>query len=103
MLGRPRTSGFSISVSVLIKYMLREQRLLFVLIGFAVPALVFNVFHVSTSSRIKHVSVAESWQSTELSRIPRRIAYELPEVMNRGTLSFLRHKIIVLPVLLIRS
>ncbi|KAK1387570.1 UDP-glucuronate decarboxylase [Heracleum sosnowskyi] len=85
-LGRHRTGRrFSGSILSPIKYMLREQRMLFVLIGFAIPALVFNVFHVS--SAIEHgISATDSLQSTALSHIPRRITYELrdPSLMNLG-------------------
>lgn len=60
-----------------IKYLLREQRYIFVLIGLAIPAIVFNVFRVSTtSSMVEHIS-AEPLHSTEITRIPRRMTYEL--------------------------
>lgn len=103
MLGRPRTGRRSIFSPI--KYMLREQRLLFVLIGFAIPALVFNVVHVSTSLAIDHgVSAAHSLPSTALSHVPRRITYELrdPLLMNLGTFSILHFQFNVLSVFMIK-
>ncbi|KAL8158009.1 UDP-glucuronic acid decarboxylase 2-like [Apium graveolens] len=87
-LGRPQTGRrFSDSVLSPIRYVLGEQRLLFVVIGFAIPALVFNVFHVPTTLAIEQgVSAAHSLPSTELSHVPRRITYELRDqsLMNLG-------------------
>lgn len=77
----------SLSVMSPIRYMLREQRYIFILIGLAIPAAVFNVFHVSTPSMVKEIS-AEPLHSTEVARIPRRMTYELhnPIYVNIGTL-----------------
>ncbi|WOG83396.1 hypothetical protein DCAR_0102571 [Daucus carota subsp. sativus] len=75
----------SLSVMSPIRYMLREQRYIFILIGLAIPAAVFNVFHVSTPSMVKEIS-AEPLHSTEVARIPRRMTYELhnPIYVNIG-------------------
>ncbi|KAL8100369.1 UDP-glucuronic acid decarboxylase 4-like [Apium graveolens] len=64
-----------------IRYLLREQRYIFVLIGLAIPAIVFNVFRVSTPSMVEHIS-AEPLYSTEVTRIPRRMTYELHNPIN---------------------
>ncbi|KAK1385637.1 UDP-glucuronate decarboxylase [Heracleum sosnowskyi] len=63
-----------------IKYLLREQRYIFVLIGLAIPAIVFNVLQVSTPS------VVVDHNPGEPLRIPRRMTYELhnPTHVNIG-------------------
>lgn len=68
-----------------IKYMLRQQRLVFVFVGIAIPALVFNI--IPPSPPLIFEQISDSFQSTELTHVPRRITYELHEQlqhMNAG-------------------
>ncbi|KAI3698392.1 hypothetical protein L2E82_41903 [Cichorium intybus] len=58
-----------------VRYMFREQRLLFVLIGISIAALVHNVV-VIPSSQSEQIST--SFQIAQSTSVPRRIAYELP-------------------------
>lgn len=72
-----------------IKYMLRQQRLVFVFVGIAIPALVFNI--IPPSPPLIFEQISDSFQSTELTHVPRRITYELHEQlqhMNAGKITY---------------
>lgn len=77
-----------------IKYMLREQRLLCFFVGIAIPALLFN-FIAPLPSPPGFESISNSFVSTELTHVPRRITYELHDQlghMNAGIVT--KYKII---------
>ncbi|KAK3017962.1 hypothetical protein RJ639_002719 [Escallonia herrerae] len=57
------------------RYMLRDQRLFFVMIGVSISALVFNV--ILWSPAPSHERISDSFQSAELTHVPRRITLEV--------------------------
>ncbi|KAK1380275.1 UDP-glucuronate decarboxylase [Heracleum sosnowskyi] len=64
------------SLTTPIRYMLREQRLVWFFIGIAIPAIVFNVIIPSPSPVLDQVS-RDSFHSAELTHVPRRATLEL--------------------------
>ncbi|CAI9274969.1 unnamed protein product [Lactuca saligna] len=72
--GQINPARFSIKDSV--RYMFGEQRLLFVLIGITIVALISNVVVIPSSSQSEPISA--SFQVAVSTSVPRRIAYELP-------------------------
>ncbi|KAJ0431859.1 putative UDP-glucuronate decarboxylase [Helianthus annuus] len=66
---------FSIPDSI--KYVFREQRLLFVLVGIGIAALISNVVLIRPSSTWHSQPIANSFHIVEPAFVPRRIAFEL--------------------------
>ncbi|XP_059632743.1 UDP-glucuronic acid decarboxylase 2-like [Cornus florida] len=64
------------SVMYPIRYMLREQRLIFVLIGIAISALIFSILPNSPPLS-NYEQITDSFHSAESTQIPRRVTYEL--------------------------
>ncbi|KAK2990135.1 hypothetical protein RJ640_014804 [Escallonia rubra] len=58
------------------RYMLRDQRLFFVMIGISISALVFNVV-IPWSPAPSHERISDSFQSAELTHVPRRTTLEV--------------------------
>uniref|UniRef100_A0A5B7BRT2 UDP-glucuronate decarboxylase n=1 Tax=Davidia involucrata TaxID=16924 RepID=A0A5B7BRT2_DAVIN len=66
------------SVTYPIRYILSEQRLVFVLIGIAISTLIFNIVpNSSPMASSRYLQIPDSLHSTESTHLPRRIAYEL--------------------------
>lgn len=59
-----------------IRYVLREQRLVWFLVGIAIPAIVFNVIIPSPSPVLDQIA-RDSFHSAELTHVPRRVTLEL--------------------------
>ncbi|KAA8548930.1 hypothetical protein F0562_000614 [Nyssa sinensis] len=70
------------SVTYPIRYMLREQRLVFVLIGIAISTVILNIVPKSSPSS-NFLQIPDSLHSTESTHVPRRIAYELHDGFGR--------------------
>ncbi|XP_076900962.1 UDP-glucuronic acid decarboxylase 4-like [Bidens hawaiensis] len=69
---------FSFSIKDSIRYMFQGHRLLFVLIGIAIAALVSNiVVALPSMSPLQYEQISGSFYVAELTSLPRRIAYEL--------------------------
>ncbi|KAL8208306.1 hypothetical protein R6Q57_007718 [Mikania cordata] len=65
------------SVRDSIRYVFREQRMLFLLVGITIAALVSNVVVFPSTSPVKSEPISGSFHIAELTSVPRRIAYEL--------------------------
>lgn len=69
-----------------IRYVLREQRLVWFFVGIAIPAIVFSVIIPSPLPVLDQIS-RDSIHSAELTHVPRRVTLELHgSHMNAGTL-----------------
>ncbi|KAI3812552.1 hypothetical protein L1987_17263 [Smallanthus sonchifolius] len=73
--GQINAKRFSITDSI--RYVFREQRLLFMLVGIAIAALLSNVVVIRSSAPLQSEQISHSFHIAELTSIPRRIAYEL--------------------------
>ncbi|KAI3787206.1 hypothetical protein L1987_41523 [Smallanthus sonchifolius] len=70
---------YRFSIKDSIRYMFQEQRLLFLLVGIAIAALISNVVAFPSMSPLQiSEQVSGSFHIAELTSVPRRIAYELP-------------------------
>ncbi|XP_076908602.1 UDP-glucuronic acid decarboxylase 2-like [Bidens hawaiensis] len=80
----PTTFSFKDSI----RYMFREQRLLFLLVGITIAGIVSNTVVIRpSSSPLQPEQIADSFHIAEFTSVPRRIAYELPSehVNNAGS------------------
>ncbi|KAL4565780.1 hypothetical protein LXL04_029886 [Taraxacum kok-saghyz] len=73
---KQETNAKRFSIMNPIRYMLREQRIPCLLIGIAIPALLFNV-SIPLPSSLQVEQIYDSLPITDSTLIPRRIAYEV--------------------------
>ncbi|XP_076895702.1 UDP-glucuronic acid decarboxylase 2-like [Bidens hawaiensis] len=80
------TNPTRFSIRDSIRYLFREQRLLFLLLGITIAGIVSNAVVIQpSSSPLQPEQIADSFHIAEFTSVPRRIAYELPaEHVNAG-------------------
>ncbi|KAG6645044.1 hypothetical protein CIPAW_08G095400 [Carya illinoinensis] len=87
-----------LSVTRLIRYMLREQRLVFILVGIAIATLVFTLLPSSSSSRVLYRNGYVPIHETHFDWDPNRLPHHKPALYERSSAFHMRNSVGKLPL-----